>query len=323
MARAALNGLRRSIALGGASRARARGAAVVMAMLLAALAATIAASLLWQQQRWAGEYERRRDQVQAQALALAGIQWARQIVFENAPATLVHLGQPWAFRLPSTPIENGSISGYITDAQSRVNVNDVGAGQNVAAARAILQRLFGEVGAPPGFLSAVTDWIDADNTSIQGGAEEDAYYLSQSPPRLVANAPLRRVAELLSVRGADLALVTRLRPFADALDAPTAINVNTAPPEVLVAAVGGLDTESAAALVANRATTPFASIADFRARLPRSNLDVDETMLSVKSDWFAVSIEARQGDTTARARALFKRSTTASEWPAVVWQTIE
>src|SRR4029077_18493228 len=101
------------------------GAAIVMAMLLAALAATIAATLLWQQQRWAGEYERRRDQVQAQALAMAGVQWARQIVFENAPPSTVHLGQPWAFRLPSTPIENGSIGGYITDAQGRLNVNNL------------------------------------------------------------------------------------------------------------------------------------------------------------------------------------------------------
>ena len=57
-----------------AKRSRSRGAAIVMAMLLAALAATIATTLLWQQQRWAGEFERRRDQVQAQALAMAGVQ---------------------------------------------------------------------------------------------------------------------------------------------------------------------------------------------------------------------------------------------------------
>ena len=35
------------------------------------------------------------------ALAMAGVQWTRQIVFENAPAgNVVHLGQPWALRLP-------------------------------------------------------------------------------------------------------------------------------------------------------------------------------------------------------------------------------
>jgi general secretion pathway protein K len=302
----------------------ARGAAIVMAMLLAALAATIAATLLWQQQRWAGEYERRRDQVQAQALAMAGVQWARQIVFENAPPSTVHLGQPWAFRLPSTPIENGSIGGYITDAQGRLNVNNlVATGPGATAARAALQRLFGELGVPATLLNAIADWVDADDQTTGGGGAEDGYYLAQTgAPGLAANAPVRRVAELLSVRGADPVLIGRLRPFVDALDAPTAINVNTAPAEVLVAAIGGLDATAAAALVASRTQTPFGSIADFRSRL-RPDLNIDETILAVRSDWFVVSIEARQGDTVARARALFKRSAAAAEWPTVIWQTIE
>ena len=302
----------------------ARGAAIVMAMLLAALAATIAATLLWQQQRWAGEYERRRDQVQAQALAMAGVQWARQIVFENAPPSTVHLGQPWAFRLPSTPIENGSIGGYITDAQGRLNVNNlVATGPGATAARAALQRLFGELGVPAALLNAITDWVDADDQTTGEGGAEDNYYLAQTgAPGLAANAPVRRVAELLSVRGADPMLIGRLRPFVDALDPPTAINVNTAPAEVLVAAIGGLDATGAAALVASRTQMPFGSIADFRSRL-RSDLNIDETILAVRSDWFVVSIEARQGDTVAHARALFRRSAAAAEWPTVVWQTIE
>ncbi|HEV8258354.1 MAG TPA: type II secretion system minor pseudopilin GspK [Casimicrobiaceae bacterium] len=307
-----------------ATHSRARGAAIVMAMLLAALAATIATTLLWQQQRWAGEFERRRDQVQAQALAMAGVQWARQIVFENAPPPTVHLGQPWAFRLPSTPIENGSIGGYITDAQARLNINNLAAtGESPRTARAALQRLFSVLGIPAPLLNAISDWVDADDQTTDGGAE-DAYYLAQqSTPSLAANAPIRRAAELLSVRGANPTLVTRLRPFVDALDAPTAINVNTAPAEVLIAAIGGLDTTGAATLIASRTQRPFSSIADFRSRLPRPDLDVDEMVLAVKSDWFVVSIEARQGDTVARARALFRRSAAASEWPTVVWQTIE
>jgi hypothetical protein len=68
---------------------------------------------------------------------------------------------------------------------------------------------------------------------------------------------------------------------------------------------------------------PFSSVADFRSRLPGGALVVDETILSVKSDWFVVTIDARQGDTVARARALLKRSATASEWPTLVWQTVE
>ncbi len=302
----------------------ARGAAIIMAMLLAALAATIAATLLWQQQRWAGEYERRRDQVQAQALAMAGVQWARQILLENAPPSLVDLRQPWAFRLPTTPIENGSISGYITDAQGGFNVNNLASGGSAAtAAQAVLQRLGAELGVPAALLHAIADWIDADDQTTANGGAEDAYYLAQDPPGLAANAPVRRIAELLAVRGADPTLVARLWPFLDALDPPTRINVNTAPAEVLVAAIGGLDAAGAAALVASRATTPFANLGDFRGRLQPSTLKVDETLLSVTSDWFVVTIEARQGDTVAHARALLKRSSIQRTWPDVVWQTVE
>jgi general secretion pathway protein K len=300
----------------------ARGAAVVVAMLLAALAAVIGASLMWQQERWIGEHERRRDQVQAQALAMAGVQWARQIVHDNAPPSLVDLGQPWAFRLPATPIEHGSIGGYIGDAQAGLNVNDLASGSSASAARAAFARLFAEVGVSPSYLNALADWIDADDRVSPDGGAEDGYYLAQSAPRLAANAPLRRAAELLAVRGADTALVSRLLPFVDAVDAPTAVNVNTAPAEVLMAAVDGLDATRAGALVAARAQAPFASVADFRNRLPAS-VRVDETILTVKSDWFIVSIEARQGDTVARARALLKRTTGAAQWPSVVWQTVE
>jgi general secretion pathway protein K len=299
----------------------ARGAAIIMAMLLAALAAVIGATLLWQQQRWIGEHERRRDQVQAQALAMAGVQWARQIVADNAPASVVHLGQPWAFRLPATPIENGSIGGYITDAQAGLNVNNL-ASSSASASRGAFQRLFGELGVPVALLNALTDWVDADDTVTEGGGAEDAYYLAQSVPRLTANAPMRRAAELLGVRSADATLLSRLLPFVSAVDAPSTINVNTAPPEVLRAAIGGLDATGAAALVAARAKAPFNTVSDFRSRLPGS-VTVDETILTVKSDWFLVSIEARQGDTVAHARALLRRSTTAAQWPGVVWQTVE
>jgi general secretion pathway protein K len=294
-------------------------------MLLAALAATIAATLLWQQQRWIGEHQHRRDQVQAQALAMAGVQWTRQILFENAPAgTIVHLGQPWALRLPAMPIENGSVGGYIIDAQGRININNLSTGSTAATStRAALQRLFAALALPVTLVNAVGDWVDADDVTTDPGGAEDGWYLAQPIPTLAANAPLRRVDELLLVRDVGPASMARAQPFVAALDPPTAVNVNTAPAEVLAATVGGLDAAAAVLLVASRQKTPFASVADFKTRLPRPDLVIDETSLDVKSDWFEVSIEARQGDTLARARALLRRSSTVGEWPVVVWQTVE
>ena len=301
----------------------ARGAAIILAMLLAALAATIAATLLWQQQRWISDHEHRRDQVQAQALAMAGVQWARQIIYDNAPGGApVHAGQPWALRLPAIPLENGSISGYLVDAQSRINVNNLAIAANRPATRAALSRLVAALGLPDATLDAFTDWVDDDDRVTAPGGAEDAWYLAQASPGLAANAPVTRASELMAVRGVSLALLTALRPFVGALDAPTAVNVNTASPEVLAAVASGLDRAGALALVTKRTQQPFASVADFRARLPRPDIAFDDALVTVTSSWFEVSIEARQGDTLARARARLKRAP-GQVWPVVVWQTVE
>ncbi|MEO8739500.1 MAG: type II secretion system minor pseudopilin GspK [Casimicrobiaceae bacterium] len=299
------------------------GAAIILAMLLAALAATIAATLLWQQQRWINDHEHRRDQVQAQALAMAGVQWARQIIYDNAPAGApVHAGQPWALRLPAIPLENGSISGYLIDAQSRININNLAIATNRPATRAALARLVAALGLPDSTLDAFTDWVDDDDRVTAPGGAEDAWYLAQTNPGLAANAAVTRTSELTAVRGASTALLGALRPFVTALDAPTAVNVNTASPEVLAAIADGLDRAAALALATKRTQQPFTSVADFRARLPRPDIAFDDALVTVTSGWFEVSIEARQGDTLARARAILKRAP-GKTWPVIVWQVVE
>jgi hypothetical protein len=212
----------------------------------------------------------------------------------------------------------------VSRAQGRINVNNL-AGAPIAAAptRVALQRLMIGLGLPSGLFNAIVDWVDADDRVSEPGGAEDSWYSGQTPSGLAANAPVRRAGELLAVRGADAAAIERLLPFVGAVDAPVTVNVNTAPPEVLAAVVGGLDAAGAATLVASRKASPFATVADFRARLPRPDLVVDDTMIGVSSDWFEVSIEARQGDTLARARALLKRTPAARTWPVVVWQVVE
>src|SRR3954454_15951677 len=144
-----------------------RGAALIIAMVIAALAATVAMSLAANQQQWYASMSNRRDQVQAQALALAGVQWARQILFEDAKSTLIDtLTEPWALPLPATPLENGSIEGRIVDAQGFLNVNNLAPTDSSIsgeAERARFARLFARLGLPPASLDAIADWIDADS----------------------------------------------------------------------------------------------------------------------------------------------------------------
>ena len=299
-----------------------RGAAIVLAMLIAALAAAVAATVFADQQRWSRTVLHRRDQVQAQALAMAGVQWARQILDADARRSEIdHLGEPWAVSLPPIPLDNGEIRGAIVDAQGRLNINAQGGdGASAEQERKRIATLFVQRGGPSPALDAIADWIDADGSIRKSGAE-DAFYAALPVPGLAANGPVVRVAELAAVKGVTLQALDAAAPFLSALPAGTALNVNTAPAEVLAAVVDGLSGDRLAAFVASRAQKPFTTIAEFRARLPRDTVLASDAGLSVKSSYFYVTVEATQGATLARARALLRRS--GSAWPAIVWQIVE
>ena len=302
--------------------AHAHGAAIVVAMLVAALAAAVAVTVFADQQRWSRAVLHRRDQVQAQAIAIAGIQWARQILQDDARTTPIdHLGEPWAVPLPPIPLENGDIRGAITDAQARLNVNALGApGTAAAVERGRIARALASQGGIASAVDAIADWIDADDIARTAGAE-DGYYATQPSPGLAANGPVVRVAELAAVRGVGLAPLAAASPLLAALPPGTPTNLNTAPPEVLAAIVDRLDGAGLGTLVASRTRKPFQSVAEFRARLPAGATLPSEEALSVKSDYFYVTVEARQGATVARARALLRRG--GGTTPLVVWQVVE
>jgi general secretion pathway protein K len=302
-----------------------RGAALIIAMVIAALAATVAMSLAANQQQWFASMSNRRDQVQAQALALAGVQWARQILFEDAKTSVTDtLTEPWALPLPATPLESGSIEGRIVDAQGMLNVNNLvpaDSSINADAERARFARLFARLGVPVASLDAIADWIDADSITRPTGAE-DAWYAQQSNPMLAANTTVMRPSELALVRGLSPSAMTTLAPYVTSLPAATRINVNTAPGPVLATAIEGLDSTGLSALLASRAQKPFTDIpSDFRSRLPQGATLVYESGLDVKSNYFVVTVVARQGETRAQARALLERGNGA--WPTIVWQTVE
>jgi len=302
-----------------ALRSLSGGAALLLAMLIAALAAVVAIAVAAEQQRWFSDVANRRDQVQAQALALAGVQWSRQIMQDDARAgTIDHLGEPWAFPLPRTPLENGSIEGGIEDAQGRLNINNLATDDALGKEeRARLARLFALRGIAPGALDAIAATLTPPSAS--GGAiGSDAARAAQTLPESLRPV---RAAELAAMPGVAPRDVVPMLPFVVALPTATVLNVNTAPADVLAAAIPGLSTDALAALVAERARKPFATLADMRARLPSGAAIPDETTLGTGSSYFLVTVRARQGETLAQARALLRRD--GRDWPIVVWQTLE
>jgi general secretion pathway protein K len=279
----------------------ARGAALVTAMLIAALAAAIVATLAASQAQWLNTVELRRDRAQAQAIVLAGLAWTRQVLQQDSQSGDVdHLGEPWALPLPPTPLEGGSVEGAIVDAQGRLDLNHL-AGTSAAAlaARERLVRLGAQVGVDARAVDALTP-ADA---------------------RAGGDARWMRSAEASAVAALGASGYARLAPFVTALPVQGTLNVNTAPAEVLATAVNGLDADALALLVAERSRKPFRSIGEFRSRLPPGAGVASDVGLGVRSDFFLVTVRARQGDTLAQGRALLQRR--GRDAPEVVWQTIE
>jgi general secretion pathway protein K len=304
----------------GARAIRERGLALIIAMLIAALAAAVAVSLTSAQAQWSARVLHQRDHVQAQSIALAGIQWARQILDADAHAGAIdYLGEPWALPLPATPLENGSVEGRIVDAQGLFNVNNLASTTHATFERSAFDRLFAMLGLPQTLRAAMTDWVDADSVPEPGGAE-DEWYVAQREPALAANASSVRFAELSDVRGMTAAAMASLARYATSLPVDTPLNVNTAPVELLAASMN-VEPARLAELMASRSQRPFASVSDFRERLPDGAIMGDEAMYAVASQYFLVTVRARQGDTVAQARALIHRI--GEGRPEITWQTIE
>lgn len=296
-----------------------RGLALIIAMLVAALAAAVAISVATAQAQWSAQVAHRRDRIQAESIVLAGIQWARQVLEADDRATAYDdLREPWALPLPQTPVENGSVEGRIVDAQGMLNANNL-AGPRAATERTRFERLFAALRIAPSLVPAIIDWVDTDDAPQPGGAE-DAWYRSAPQPSLTANAAAIRVHELALVRGMTIAALGSLMRYVTALPVDTPLNVNTAPVEVLAASMTNVEPGALAALIASRTQRPFTSISEFRERLPSGASIGDESLYTVKSRYFLVYVRARQGDTSAEARALIERG---GGWPRIVWQVVE
>ncbi len=149
------------------------------------------------------------DQIQAHYLALAGIEKAKALLYQDAAerkkSAKNHRGDlydaPQYFR--DVPLgrgqfrvfhqarrdEGGGLLYGVTDEESRLNMNQAATNE-----LAKLPRM------TPDIAAAIVDWRDADNAVTPGGAEAD-YYTSLQPPCLPRNGPFQTTRELLMVRG--------------------------------------------------------------------------------------------------------------------------
>jgi general secretion pathway protein K len=299
-----------------------RGVAIIMVLLIVALATVLATYLAQQQQLWQRQVESQFDRAQARRLGVAGIDWARAVLADDARAnTTDNDSEMWALRLPAMPVDNGEVIGVIEDRQGLFNLNNlVRNGQSSAPDIAQFQRLLGLLGLPGDLAVALADWMDSDSDTQYPGGAEDAYYLSLPQPYRSANRQLVELGELSRVKGFDGPSIERLRPFVSVLPLSQPVNVNFAPAEVLSAMIPDMNLSNARMMVQQRRGKPYSDVADFKQRFPRNDIEINDMDFSVTSNFFWVTGRARVANSQVTTQALLQRS---AGWPMVVWQSIQ
>jgi general secretion pathway protein K len=299
-----------------------RGAALILVLLIVALATTLATFMVTQQNFWQRQVESQFERGQARRVGGAAIDWARAVLADDARMNATdNANELWATRLPAMTVDTGEVNGQIEDRQGLYNLNNL-VNNNVTSEADVAQfkKLLVLLNLPDDLADALADWIDADGDTRNPGGAEDTYYLSLPNPYRAANRPLTEIGELVLVKGYDPATIERLRPFVTALPLRGPVNVNFAPPEVLVAISTNLSLADARIIAQQRGSQPYNSVADFLQRLPHAGIQITEANISVSSQFFMATGRATVGNAQVTTQALLQR---LNGWPNVVWQSVQ
>lgn len=200
-----------------------------------------------------------------------------------------HLEEIWASADLSVPIDRGTVSVRLRDLQGRLNANLL----NIDDARAgdEFRQLFTALGLPPALLAAMRDWL------AEGGPPNVSPYLTRPIPVLPRGGTAVLLDQLRGIEGMTASRFDRLAPLVAVLPYAVSLNVNTAPPEVLAAAMPEFSPVDIAAIIRSRADTPFDNAIDFRSRMSEMFGETAlETLplerMTARTAWFEASIAA-------------------------------
>ena len=313
---------------------RARGAAIVTALLIVALATTIVAALFARQSGSVRMIENRLEGTQARWIERAAIDWARIILRQDARTSSTdHLGEPWAVPVAQTSVDTAvgaagklgeraqaaQLSGQILDMQGRFNLaNVVPKGQVDPLEAASLRNLLTLVGQPAALAEPLIDRLRAATVAEPTETPNQPAAPSPAPRKRPTALPIRRAADLLTIAGFDATAVAALEPFIIALPRPAPINVNTAAAEVIAARVPGMDLAQARALVAKRERIPFRDLTDANQAVDPQSTVFSAERWAVTSSWFLVRGAVRYDRIETRTDTLLERK--SRDLVELVWQ---
>ncbi|MCK4839085.1 MAG: type II secretion system minor pseudopilin GspK [Desulfobulbaceae bacterium] len=291
------------------------GIALITVIMATALVAILAVSMTFAQHIDIRRTTNLLEGDKALILALGLEEWGRQVIVRDNQQgnNKDHLGENWALGLMPIATDNGIVSGIIVDLQGKINLNNldyvVSPPDRFNQTRYLLERLFDfcEVEDSNSVVEALVDWIDTDELTRPGGAEDNEYLL-HDPPYLAGNRPMKSPSELLLVEGVTPDNYACLKDHIAALPGVTDINVNTAG-AVVIAMIGKISIDDATEIVSGRPADGYVNgVNDFLndSKLAGSGISADG--LGVESDYFMAQGQSTFGEAEIGLYSLIDRS---------------
>ncbi|MBE0590813.1 MAG: general secretion pathway protein GspK [Gemmatimonadales bacterium] len=269
------------------------GVALMLVLWLIVVLAAVAATVVSTVRRQSDVVINLRARAQARVAAESGVVFALDELRTAFAATkgldeLVRVYPAVADRLQrlgAQPLGNTKFQVALVDLNSRIDLNHV----DDATLAVFLTTFAGESDARA-LTDALLDWRDPDSAQRSAGAEADAYRAAGSP-YLPPNRPIRRLEEVLRIRGFTDGVANEIAPYVTVWG-DGRLNVNTASPRVL-SAFPGIGSSGASMLMDARGSEGIRSLTSMGERLSRGGIGgvmpplvgVPQRLLIVSRGW--------------------------------------
>ena len=226
------------------SRRRQRGVALLVAIVIFAVATTVAAAITYNKAMTARRAAATFTMEQALQAGMAAEALAAIALQNDGGKSKTETTQDWAQVQPPLEIEGTGIwiQAQLEDMQGRFNLNSVVTWDNQANTfvpdqhqLSVFRTLLADLDIDVAYADLLVDWIDPDiaPSSNSGGGGEDTLYMSQTPAYRPPNTFITHASELLALPNFGRENYQKIAPYVTALPNDAVVNICTASALVL------------------------------------------------------------------------------------------
>jgi general secretion pathway protein K len=322
-----------------------RGVALITAILLVAIATTLAAKIAWDNQLNMRRTESTLNREQGRQFAMGAEAVAvDQLINYRVDNAYDFFGlgdftNLYSFGPIVLPLELdgevvGQMTGEIFDAQNKLNINNLvraSDGKPNLDVKSQFELLFNQpqfrdTGVDSRLVDTLIDWIDNDTVPSGSGGAEDGTYTSLAPPYRPANNYLQDISELRSVFGVSPDVYEALLPFVTAIPpgwcgtAGTGVmltNVNFIENAIVLAALLDMPTSDADKKLTERPEDGWADMDLFKTNLLSNEANRAVSFATVESNCSILNVNVIIGSSTLTMYSLLDRASNGSIYTRV------